>query len=206
MTSLTGVTPGNASHTPLPVLWTESEPTRLLRDQCEVGEWAPQLEYQGPVADGAPGLRHGGWIGELPRWPFERPRPELLNELLGNAEHRVLVAYSAAYPMVPPTIYSLEPKPTIWEQTQTAWHVAPGGSLCLLQSDGWWQPEASITELLMKASGWRIEYALMKANVIDQMSINGIVSDPSFDHLVANAVHKSKLAKLSAEKVNTDVP
>lgn len=194
------------SRTRVPVLWTECEPTRLLRDKREVGEWAPQLEYQVPAADGVSGLRHGGWIGELPRWPFERPQPELLDELLGNAELRILVAYSAAYPMVPPTIYSLDPEPTMWERTQAAWHVAPGGSLCLLQSDGWWQPEASITELLLKASAWRIEYAMMKAGVIERMSINGIVTDSSNDHLIARAAHQPKTADLTAEKAKADVP
>jgi len=167
------------------VLWTASAPGRLERDQDEIRAFAPLLEYQSPADEG---LTHGGWIGELPRWPFERTQPEALDELLGDDELRVLVTYSAAHPVVPPVIHSLYPEPTIWEQTQSAWHVAPGGSLCLLQSDGDWQPEASLTELLSKASGWRIEFALMKAGVIDRMSVNGIVSDSSYDHLIAQVV------------------
>lgn len=86
---------------------------------------------------------------------------------------------------------SLDPEPSWSEQTQTAWHVAPGGSLCLLQSVGAWQPESSVTELLAKAAGWRVEYALMKAGVITQMSLTGIVSDPAFDHKIAEAVHSA---------------
>ncbi|MCO5311597.1 MAG: hypothetical protein M9952_01485 [Microthrixaceae bacterium] len=187
MTRATGPDRGTGT-TPLnPVLWTEREPARLARDQSEVQAFAPLLEYQTPADDGLP---HGGWMGVLPRWPFERPRPEALDELLGDRELQVLVVYSAAHPMVPPTIYSLDPEPSVWEQTQSAWHVAPGGSLCLLQSDGGWQPEASLTELLAKASGWRIEYALMKAGVIDEMSVNGIVSDPSHDHLIDRAIQR----------------
>ena len=105
-------------------------------------------------------------------------------------EHGLLfvLEYSAAHPMLPPTIYLVRPEPEIEEQTQATWHVAPGGSLCLLQSEGAWQPEASITELMLKAAGWHIEYALMKAGVIDRMTVNGIVSDPSSDHLIAAAV------------------
>ncbi|WP_350349064.1 hypothetical protein ABIQ69_03755 [Agromyces sp. G08B096] len=181
-----------------PVLWIVSEPGRLARDRDEIRAFAPRLEYKSPTSD----LPHGGWIGALPRWPFDRPQPEGLNELLGDDAFHVLVAYSAAHPMVPPAIYSLDPEPTIWEQTQSAWHVAPGGSLCLLQSDGGWQPEASLTELLAKASGWRIEYGLMKAGVIDQMSVNGIVSDPSYDHLIVQAA----AATGAADEGDSDAP
>ncbi len=185
-----------------PVLWTEREPVRLARDRNEVQAFAPLLEYQSPSADGLP---HGGWIGVLPRWPFDRPQPESLNELLGDKELRVLVICSAAHPMVPPTIYSVDPKPSIWEQTQSAWHVAPGGSLCLLQSDGGWQPEASLTELLAKASGWRIEYALMKAGVINEMSVSGIVSDPSNDHLIDRAIQRTDPTTDPTETGDADV-
>lgn len=185
-----------------PVLWTECEPDRLARDQDEICAFAPLLDYQSPAEDGLP---HGGWIGELPRWPFERPRPEALDELLGDGELTVLVVYSAAHPMVPPVIYSVDPEPSIWEQTQSAWHVAPGGALCLLQSDAGWQPEASVTELLAKASGWRVEYALMKAGVIDRMSINGIVSDPSYDYLIAQAVRQANAITKSVDEEGTDV-
>lgn len=156
-----------------------AEPERLIRDLREVTAFAPLLKYRHLAV-----FRHGGWTGELPRWPFGRPEPEGLDELIGPSGLQVQVEYSAAYPMVPPTIYPVEPASSFWEQTQTAWHVAPGGSLCLLQSEGAWRPEASITELLLKAAGWRIEYALMKAHVIDHMSISGIVSDATFDHLI----------------------
>ncbi len=36
----------------------------------------------------------------------------------------------------------------------------------------------------MKACGWRIEYALMKAGLIDAMTTSGIVSDSSLDGLI----------------------
>lgn len=171
-----------------PVLWTDAEPERLARDRSEVAEFAPGLEYQAPNLHDEQGFPQGGWYGELPKWPFGRTQPEGLNELVNGAGLRVAVHYAAAHPMVPPTVYPVDPKPLLWEQTQTAWHVAPGGSLCLLQSDGAWQPEASITELLAKAAGWHIEYALMKVGVIERMTISGIASDPSIDHLIAEAV------------------
>lgn len=185
MTSAFGSRPDQDAASLMPVLWTDCEPARLLRDQREVRAFAPLLEFHTPSPDGWP---HGGWTGLLPRWPFTRPQPQALDELLGKDELEVAVYYSAAYPMVPPTIHARFPAPTLEEETQSAWHVAPGGALCLLQSDAGWHPEASLTDLLAKACGWRIEYALMKAAVIDKMSVHGIVSDASHDHLIEQAV------------------
>lgn len=189
------------------VLWTEAEPLRLERDRAEMQQFASDVIYQEPHQDPSAPFRHGGWSGELPRWPFERPEPAGLVELVG--EHGLLFAleYSAAHPMLPPTIYPVRPEPEIEEQTQATWHVAPGGSLCLLQSEGAWRPEASITELLLKAAGWRIEYALMKAGVIDRMTVNGIVSDPASDHLIAEAVTRGPFGSTrQAEEGDGDVP
>lgn len=167
-----------------PIFWQDAEPTRLQRDLKEVAEYAPHLLYQEPhPSDGGEHI-HGGWFGELPRWPFDRPEPDGLKELVGSNGLTVAVMYSAAHPMVPPTTFPVSVEPTPHEETQAAWHVAPGGSLCLLQSDGDWHPEASITELLAKAAGWHVEYALMKRGAIQEMSVRGIVTDSSFDHLV----------------------
>jgi hypothetical protein len=172
------------------IAWTEAEPGRLARDIGEVSAFAPLLAYVPPNLNTDRGCLHGGWIGELPRWPFSRAQPEGLDALIGLRGLQVVMIYSAAHPMVAPTIYPTDPKPTLWEQTQTAWHVAPGGSLCLLQSEGDWQPEASITDLLAKAAGWRIEYALMKAELLERMTTSGIVSDDSIDYLVEEAARR----------------
>lgn len=167
-----------------PIFWQDAEPARLQRDLKEVAEFAPHLLYQEPDPSASGEHMHGGWFGELPLWPFGRPEPEGLKELVGTNGLTVAVMYSAAHPMVPPTIFPVSVEPTPEEETQSAWHVAPGGSLCLLQSDGGWHPEASITELLAKAAGWHVEYALMKRGVIQEMSVRGIVVDSSSDHLV----------------------
>ena len=89
--------------------------------------------------------------------------------------------------MVPPRVYVLDPEPTIEQRTQHIWHVAPGGSLCLLQTEGDWTPQTTPVDLLLKAAGWRIEYALMTAGAIDAMTANGIVNDESRDALIAEA-------------------
>lgn len=189
-----------------PILWIEDEPARLERDQSEVAAFAPLLQYRAPEPGNDAGFRHGGWVGELPLWPFDRPQPEGLSDLIGQHGLMMALDYSAAHPMVAPVIYPINPKPSIHEQTQAAWHVAPGGSLCLFQSEGAWQPEASITELLAKAAGWRIEYALMKAEVIERMAVRGIVSDPSSDPLILEAARRMITISTSEERADADVP
>lgn len=166
------------------ILWSEADPARLARDREEMAQFAPGVEFIEPRSDLDSAHPHGGWRGELPRWPFDRPEPAGLDALLGSEGLVFTMVYAPAHPMLPPAIYPERPEPLWEEETQTVWHVAPGGALCLLQSDGAWKPEASITELLLKAAGWRIEYALMKAGVIDTMTVNGIVSDASLDGLI----------------------
>ncbi|WP_431233188.1 hypothetical protein ACQ856_28525 [Mycolicibacterium psychrotolerans] len=173
----------------------DAEPERLQRDRDEIAAFAPNLQYVGPESHCGAACPHGGWVGELPRWPFDREEPSALVDLIGENGVTIAMLYTAAYPMVPPILYPVDPEPTLLEQTQAAWHVAPGGSLCLLQSDGAWLPEASVTELLAKAAGWRIEYALMKAGVIERMSTHGIVSDASSDHLIAEAIRSASSAE-----------
>ncbi|QZY47023.1 ubiquitin-conjugating enzyme family protein [Mycolicibacterium austroafricanum] len=195
---------GTTSKDRTPILWMDAEPARLPRDHGDIAAFASQLNYFGPESPSGLVFPHGGWSGELPRWPFDRAEPPALTDLIGGRGVTVVMAYPAAYPMVPPIIYPLDPEPTLLEQTQTAWHVAPGGSLCLLQTVGAWQPDASVTELLAKAAGWRIEYALMKAGAITAMSINGIVSDSSYDHLIDRTVRAQQ--DTSSQSQDPDVP
>lgn len=195
---------GSTPRAPIP--WTDAEPVRLARDLAEVSAFAPGLAYQPPRASSGREHSQGGWVGELPLWPFARSTPPDLQNLLNGQGLRVAIAYPSAYPMVPPVIYPVDPEPTFEEQTQTEWHVAPGGSLCLLQSDGAWQPDASLTELLAKACGWHVEYALMKAGVIERMSTNGIVSDPGFDDLVGLAVARARHNHESSGESSADEP
>jgi hypothetical protein len=92
-----------------------------------------------------------------------------------------------SYPMVPPNLFPREPEPPVLLRTQHRWHLNGDGSLCLLRVPELWTGREPVTDLLLKAAGWRIEYELMKANLIDRMSENGIVTDPTYDHLVEEA-------------------
>lgn len=170
-----------------PIYWHDAEPGRLRRDLFEVSQHAPDLVFTaGPGAAPNGVHHHGVWSGRLPLWPFERPEPPGLRDLV--EEGLTCEVYcSAAHPMLPPRIYPISPVPEVIERSQHTWHVAPDGSLCLMQTLGDWDPTTSIAELLEKACGWRIEYALMKAGAIETMTLSGIVSDDSLDHLIATA-------------------
>lgn len=159
-----------------PISWWDAEPERFARDQQEVADRFPDLIWQ---PEGA-----GGWVGRLPMWPLERPEPAGLSRLLGGIGLQVVIAYRQAYPMVPPRIYPSDPQPEPLECTQHRWHVNGDGSLCQFQTDTAWDPRDSVCDLIVKAAAWRVEYALMKAGAQQQMTLHGIVSDPSFDDLI----------------------
>lgn len=183
----------------LPLLWSDEDPKRLERDRQEIGAFAPLMQISEPGADLE--FLHGRWAGEIPRWPFDRDEPAGLDRLLGDSQFEVRMDYPSAYPMTPPRLYPANVQPELEEHSQGVWHVSPDGSLCLLQSTGGWAPEASATEMLMKAAGWRIEYALMKAGVIKEMTTNGIVSDPVHDALIAGFAN-TLVADPDAERSN----
>jgi len=169
-----------------PIFWTEVEPERLARDLADVAAVAPDMHFQAPGVFGGTEL-HGMWVGQLPVWPLARPVPDGLDALVPTGLE-CMALYSASHPMIPPQVRPISPEPLLLERSQHKWHVAPAGALCLMQSTGDWDPGDSVADLLVKAAAWRVEYALMKASLIEAMSLSGIVSDPSFDHLIAKAV------------------
>lgn len=161
------------------VPWWEAEPSRLRRDREEVSAAFPDLAF---VEDG-----QAGWQGRLPLWPFDRPEPARLDRLTGGQGLEFELMYGAAYPLVYPWIFPLAPEPLPFELTQTRWHVLGNGALCLFQTQQDWDPASTVVELLRKAAGWRIEYALLKTGALQDMTMAGIVRDESVDHLVATA-------------------
>ncbi len=141
----------------------------------------------------------GSWRGELPVWPFDRSAPDGLAIVVPRGLVADVIP-GPAYPAHYPTIYPLDPEPSLHVRTDHKWHVLPDGGLCLLQAAVDWQPKDSILELLLKACAWRVEYALMKLGLIEQMTEAGIVSDPVHDHLVPQA------AQLLADENDANVP
>lgn len=161
-----------------PFCWWVNEPTRYEIDAREMSEQLPDMQWS-PTASGI-------WRGTLPRWPFERAQPEGVVALLDGRGLELQVLCGEAYPMVAPSLIPLDPEPEILERTQHRWHVNGDGSLCLFQDESVWNGRQSLTDLLCKAAGWRVEYALMKAEAIDSMTVNGIVNDDQLDHLISD--------------------
>lgn len=159
------------------VSWWQAEPSRLRRDQSEMLEAFPEVTF---VEE-----EQGGWRGRLPLWPFERPEPDGLVTLTQGKGLLFELRYGAAYPLVYPWIFPLDPEPEPMELTQTRWHVLGNGALCLFRTQQDWDPASSVVELLRKAAGWRIEYALLKRGVREDMTLAGIVRDCALDELFA---------------------
>jgi hypothetical protein len=157
--------------------WRESEPRRFERDRREIAERFPELLWFDAGA--------GGWRGRLPVWPFTRPSPPGLEALTSGLGLEVELRYFESYPMTPPLIYPLDPEPELMLRTQHRWHLSGDGSLCQLISAGQWSGRESVIDLLLKAASWRVEYALMRKEVLKAMSENGIVDDPVHDELIA---------------------
>lgn len=155
--------------------WIDRDPARYRRDRRDIESTFPDLVWHADAA--------GGWDGVLPLWPFERPAPHGLHDA-GLAGLHVEVRYLEAYPMVPPTIRAVEPEPSFNEWTVHGWHVNGDGTLCLLLTAGMWDPQSSVVELLLKAAGWRLEYALRKAGRLSAMTGSGIVSDDTLDEQI----------------------
>lgn len=134
-----------------------------------------------------------GWMGELPVWPFKRPQPAGLEELLPRGLV-VTVDPTPVYPMVAPVIYPITPDPPILVRTQQRWHVAGDGRLCLMKSPGQWDPREPLTHMLRRASGWHVEYALMIRGLISTMTENSITDDDQHDALIDMAINAPVLA------------
>jgi hypothetical protein len=157
--------------------WLEAEPERLEREQQEMAELAPEIHWV--ELNGA-----GGWEGYAPVWPFDRDPPATLDAFLNGARLKLLVAYAQAYPAVQPAVFPLEPLPPLERRLLHKWHLNGDGSICLLQSADAWTGRETAAELVAKASGWLVEYLLVDRELRETMSDEGIVTDPSLDHLI----------------------
>lgn len=169
-----------------PVFWADEDERRLKRDLAEVATLAPDLVFEPPPVEPVGVVAHHGlWRGRLPVWPFERPQPRGLAHLI-PVGLECEVYCSPVHPVLPPAVRPLNPEPKLNERSAHRWHVAPSGTLCLMQSVGSWDPADSVADLLLKACGWRIEYELMKAGAVETMTLRGIVDDPELDTVIAD--------------------
>lgn len=159
--------------------WWAEDPSLLRRERDAMSVIAPDLNW---TADGA-----GWWAGLAPTWPFGRPAPPGLDALLAEHRLRVLVTYGHAFPMTAPAVWAVDPEPAIEQRTQHAWHVNGDGSLCLLEAAAAWTGREAAAELVVKASGWFIEYLLMRRGVVTSMTSDGLAADLSVDAVITRA-------------------
>lgn len=158
--------------------WWDDQPAALARVLADLRDANFDLTWSTSL---------GGVLeGRLPPWPFGRSAPELLSALVPQGL-LVEVHLGQSFPMLCPKVFPQDPLPPFDRWTQHRWHVNGDGSLCQLQSADAWDPSTSVVDVLRKAAGWRVEYALVEADAVAAMSLSGIVSDDSLDGLVVEA-------------------
>lgn len=126
-----------------------------------------------------------GWRGKAPMWASDRPKPLGVDELLDGRRLEIIVPYGEAFPIVPPALVPVDPDVPIEYRTMQAWHVNGDGSLCVMRSAADWSPRETAADLLVKASGWFIEYVLMERGAIDRMTVPGLHASPELDDVIA---------------------
>jgi hypothetical protein len=152
------------------IRWYDAEPLVLEREQAAMAEHAPEMAW---IDEGA-----GRWEGFAPEWPFARERPEPgLTRLLDGEQLHLRVEYLQAFPAVAPVLRPLGPIPPRERRLQHDWHVNGDGSLCMLAADILWRPDDTAADLVIKASGWLIEYRLKERGLIEAMSETGLYDD-----------------------------
>jgi hypothetical protein len=156
--------------------WLEAEPKRLASEKEAMRAIVSNLKW----IDDDPA---GGWKGPVPEWPFDRPAPPHLEDFLADRRLSVRVEYLQSFPMVEPKVWPLDPEPEPRCRTDARWHVLGDGSLCLLRSASDWTGRETAADLVVKASGWFLEFLLMEAGLIEEMTVDGIANDPRLDDL-----------------------
>lgn len=159
------------------ISWLAAEPARYRREHDAMGAVAPDMEWSA-------GALSGGWTGAIPVWPFERPSPEGLSEFLAGRRLTVAVVYRESFPMTEPQIFPIDPIPDSSLRALHEWHLNGDGSLCLLRRATDWRGKETAADLVVKASGWFLEYLLLVDGLQTAMTECGIVSDPSLDYLL----------------------
>lgn len=156
--------------------WWEDDQLRLDSERATMYAMAPGLcwLYESP----------GFWLGEVPLWPFSRPRPPKLEPFVGHKPLLVKIVPGQAYPMVAPLVWPQNLNIPAGARGWTDWHLLPSGALCLLQGTASWNPSTLAADLVEKISGWYIEYHLMRKGRITRMTDNGIANDDSLDRFI----------------------
>jgi hypothetical protein len=170
-----------------PISWVTQEPETVAREKAAMADLAPGMKW-GDDLEWPTGRPSRGWRGRAPLWAADRPKPIGVEELVGDRRLELEILYPEAFPAAPPSLFPIKPQVPIERRTQNRWHVNGDGSLCLMQAADDWQLTNTAADLLSKASGWFVEYLLLDAGAIDEMSQYGMNVDTSLDELLAKYV------------------
>lgn len=162
------------------VSWIEAEPLRLEAEVEAMNEKAPEMKW---VDGGA-----GRWEGLAPIWPFDRDEPEGLSNLLKGRRLELSVECLESHPMVAPRVFPLDPSPPRKRRILEKWHLNGDGTICLLFSSSNWSGREYAAELVLKSSGWFIEYLLVEAGDLRLMTQHGPGRDIGVDRLLSKYV------------------
>lgn len=159
------------------ISWLEAEPLTLQRERELMAKVAPGMDWVD--------VECGGWRGAAPEWPFPRTMPEGLRSITGGKCLELEVVCNQAFPVVPPSLFPLDPLPPLDRRVDHSWHLNGDGSLCLLRTPYDWVPGSSASDLVVKASGWFIEYVLREQGCLESMSEAGFHATSELDEVVA---------------------
>jgi hypothetical protein len=146
--------------------WRIVEPLALAREKEEMARLAADMTWRDD-------LPAGGWSGLAPPWPVDLIPPKGLELLLNGRRLDVGVAYTQGFPMAPPDLFPLDPRPEVQLRARHDWHLNSDGSLCLLFTANDWPGNGTAANLVEKAAGWFVEYLARKAGLIETMSEHG---------------------------------
>lgn len=166
------------------ISWTQAEPDIAAHEKDAMARHAPSMQWAEDLVWRG-GRRTVGWRGKAPAWAADRPKPQGVDELLGERRLELLVVYPEAFPAVPAALFPLDPDPPMNRRTLHRWHVNGDGSLCLMQSAEDWKLTDTAADLVRKASGWYIEYLLVEAGKLETMTESGVFEDTSTDSIIA---------------------
>ena len=164
--------------------WVSAEPTVVERERAAMEQWAPELTWRDDL-HWREGRQAFGWTGSAPAWAGEREPPRGAAELLAGRQLQLEVIYPEAFPAVPAVLFPRDPEVPLQRRTLSTWHVNGDGSLCLMRSADDWRLTDTAADLVRKASGWFIEYLLLEAEEIEQMTERGILVDTCLDPVLA---------------------
>lgn len=165
------------------ITWWRDDRERLDAEVAAMEEAAPRLKWSEQ--------RLGGWCGEVPLWPFGRPRPRGLERLVAGRPLSVRVSCWPVHPMVAPMVRPLGVDVPPEALGYNTWHLLPDGSLCLFRGTAWWDPARLVADLIPKISGWYLEYHLMKRGCLRRMPDRGVDVDGALDAVIDNCAPRA---------------